>query len=137
VKAVIDVNVLLSALLSREGAPAGIMRAWLDGAFDMVVSLLLIAELERAAGYPKLARRIDADVSGDLISLMLDSALMVDDPAGPPRIRSSDPGDDYLIALAEAASAVLVSGDKHLLRLTEVIPVYSPAGFLDLVTSLG
>jgi predicted nucleic acid-binding protein len=51
----------------------------------------------------------------------------------PPPVRSSDPGNDYLIALAADQKAALVSGDRHLLDLTGRIPVYSPRDFLDLV----
>jgi rRNA-processing protein FCF1 len=47
-------------------------------------------------------------------------ALLVDDPAEPPTSRSEDPGDDCLLALAEAERAVLVSGDRHLLRAVGV-----------------
>jgi predicted nucleic acid-binding protein len=55
------------------------------------------------------------------------------DPDEEPPVRSEDPGDDYLIALAAAERAVLVSGDKHLLALADRIPVYSPREFIDLV----
>jgi predicted nucleic acid-binding protein len=54
----------------------------------------------------------------------------LDDPPGPPRIHSPDPGDDYLITLAEAARAVIISGDGHLLGLAGKLPVYSPPEFL-------
>ena len=64
-----------------------------------------------------------------------DAADVVEDPEGEPPVRSNDPGDDYLIALAAVQRAVLVSGDKHLLGLAGRIPVYSPKEFLDLVSS--
>jgi hypothetical protein len=46
-----------------------------------------------------------------------------------------DPGDDYLVALAQAANVDhLVSGDKDLTSLTAASPpVLSPAAFLDLL----
>jgi predicted nucleic acid-binding protein len=56
---------------------------------------------------------------------------MAPDPEDAPSTRSRDPGDDYLIALAEREQAVLVSGDHHLLELEAQIPVFSPAAFLD------
>jgi predicted nucleic acid-binding protein len=46
-----------------------------------------------------------------------------------------DPGDDYLIALAAAARAVIVSGDRHLLDMRDELPVQSPAGFLAAIES--
>jgi predicted nucleic acid-binding protein len=43
------------------------------------------------------------------------------------------PGDDYLLALASSESAVLVSGDDHLLSLAGELPIHPPAGFLALL----
>ena len=40
------------------------------------------------------------------------------------------PGDDYLIALAAAERALLVSGDVHLTSLVPRVPVRTPAEFL-------
>jgi predicted nucleic acid-binding protein len=58
---------------------------------------------------------------------------VVDHPPEEPPFRSEDLGDDYLIALAAAERAALVSGDKHLLALADRIPVYSPREFVDLL----
>jgi predicted nucleic acid-binding protein len=57
-------------------------------------------------------------------------AVMAADPAESPPIRCADPDDDYLIALAHSCDAALVSGDRHLLDLAELIPVFTPAEFL-------
>lgn len=132
-RAVLDPNVIISALLAPRGSPAKVLRAWLDGAYELVASTLLLAELERALAYPKLRRRIDENDAAELIDVLRSEAELFDDPEDPPSIRSPDPGDDYLIALAETARAVIVSGDGHLLGLSEEIPVYSPSRFLALV----
>lgn len=129
-RAILDPNVIISALLSRDGAPAKVLRAWLEGRFDMVVSPLLLEELERALAYPKLAERISAEETKGLIDWLRREAILVDDPGEPPTSRSEDPGDDYLLGLAEAERAVLVSGDRHLLALTEELPVLTVREFL-------
>ena len=129
-RAVLDANVLISALLSRNGSPARVLRAWLDGAFELVVSSQLLSELERALTYPKLRGRVEPSEGGELVELLRRGAQLHDDPEDPPGIRSPDPGDDYLIALAETAQAVIVSGDGHLLGLAGRLPVFSPAEFL-------
>jgi predicted nucleic acid-binding protein len=41
-----------------------------------------------------------------------------------------DPDDDYLIALASEQSAVLVTGDRHLLATAGRFPILEPANFL-------
>lgn len=132
-RAVLDPNVLISALLSPNGSPAKVVRCWLHGAFELVVSPLLLAELERALAYPKLRKRITAGEATELVDLLRRVADVIGDPKQVPTVRSPDPGDDYLIALAEAGRAVVVSGDDHLLGLAEDLPVYSPAAFLRLL----
>jgi len=130
VRAVLDPNVLISALISRDGRPARVLRAWLDGAFELTVSDQLLAELERALPYPKLRKRVESSEAIELVELLRRSARMVDDPNTPPSVPSADPGDDYLIALAESQQAMIVSGDGHLLGLADRVPVLSPADFL-------
>jgi putative PIN family toxin of toxin-antitoxin system len=133
VRAVLDPNVLISALLAPGGTPARVLRAWLDGAFELVASDALLAELDRALAYPKLRQRIEAGEAQELIELLRREARMTDDPKEPPSTRSPDPGDDYLIALGAVAQAAIVSGDGHLLGLADDLPVYSPAEFLALL----
>lgn len=129
-QAVFDPNVLIAAILSRNGTPALALRAWLDGRFDLVVSKALLTELERALRYPKLKARVSDDERSGFLELLRSAATLADDPADAPRI-SDDAGDDYLIALAHAQQAVLVSGDQHLLTLAERLPIMSPRAFLD------
>ena len=125
----LDPNVLISAVLSPTGSPAALVARWLGGEFELVASELLLAELRRALTYPKLRARVTEEEARELTELIGRGATMEEDPAAPPR-RSRDAGDDYLLALAEAAEAVLVTGDQDLLELRDV-PVRSPAGFLE------
>jgi len=57
----------------------------------------------------------------------------VQDPEEAPEVRSSDPDDDYLIALASNTHSVLVSGDADLLELAGQIPVRTSAEFLAMI----
>jgi uncharacterized protein len=126
VRAVLDVNVLISALLLRHGAPARILAAWLDGAFELIVSEGLIAELRRALAYPKLRARITESEADDFVGILHRGAVVAPDPADPPPFSSSDSNDDYLIALAASTGAILVSGDGHLLELADRAPIHAP-----------
>ncbi|MBI4729873.1 MAG: putative toxin-antitoxin system toxin component, PIN family [Acidobacteria bacterium] len=132
-RAVLDPNVTISGFLSPSGSPARFLLACQRGDFDLVVSPLVLDELVRALGYPKLRRRIAAEEARRIIWWLASAGTVAADPDRPPRIRSVDPGDNYLLALAEAESAVLVSGDNHLLRLAGELPVHSPTGFLALL----
>ena len=127
-RAVLDANILISALLSRSGSPAQIVARWLAGEFELVVSEVLLAELERAFAYPKLRSRLAAADAAQFVALLRSAAVLAPDRPNPPR-RSPDPGDDYLLALAEGQKALLVSGDHHLLGLVDRFPVRSPRAF--------
>ena len=132
-RAVLDPNVIISAVLSPSGAPARVMTAWLEGGYELVISPLLLEELERALSYPKLRKRITEAETRELLDLLRREADLRDDPAGSPPVRSPDPGDDYLITLAAATHSIIVSGDRHLLGLSDELPVYTSAAFLALI----
>lgn len=129
-RAVLDPNILIAALLSKRGAPAQLVSRWLAGEFELVVSEALLAELERALAYPKLRARVNADQVTEFVALLRHGAILAPDPTQPPR-RSADPGDDYLLALAESERSVLVSGDQHVLALGDDLPVQTARVFLD------
>lgn len=132
-RAVLDPNVVISGLISRDGAPARLLSGWRDGRFEVLVSPLLLEELRRALGYPKLRRRLSAEDADAAVLWLADGATQAPDAVIAPPVSSSDSGDDYLIAMAAEQSAALVSGDRHLLDLKGRIPVYSPRDFLELI----
>jgi putative PIN family toxin of toxin-antitoxin system len=132
-RAVLDVSVLISALLSRTGTPARLLLAWQEGRSELIVSPGLLAELGRALAYPKLRRLIPAGDAEAFVAWLSRSALLARDPDGPAPIHCVDPGDDYLISLAADQHAVLVSSDGHLLALAGDFPIQTPAVYLSLV----
>ena len=131
-RAVLDPNILISALLSRSGAPAQLVARWLAGEFELVVSESLLVELERALAYPRLRARIAAGDAAEFVALLRAGAELAHDRPAAPR-RSPDPGDDYLLALAESTDARLVSGDQDLLGLGGGLPIHTARGFLELL----
>jgi putative PIN family toxin of toxin-antitoxin system len=135
VRAVLDPNILIAALLSRSGAPAPILSHWLAGQFELVVSETLLDELERALAYPKVRNRVSADEARALVTLLRHGARLAAD-ATSPTPRSADPGDDYLPALAEQEQAVLVSCDRHLLALAGAFPIRTARAFLDALSDI-
>jgi putative PIN family toxin of toxin-antitoxin system len=133
VRVVLDPNVVISGVLSSQGAPADVLRALAAGEFELIVSQALLDELERALAYPKLRRHINEAAAAELVRWLADSANHAADPATDPPVHSRDPDDDYLIALASVHRAALVSGDKHLLALDGEMPVFSPRTFVNLL----
>jgi len=128
-RAVLDVNVLVSALLSRAGSPGRLIALWLGGAFELVVSEALLAELDRALTYPKLREHIGREDAADFLELLRSTASIFADAEHPDHV-SGDPGDDYLVALASASASILVTGDSHLLVLASDLPIQPTAVFL-------
>lgn len=128
-RAVVDVNVLISGVLSAEGSPAEILRASRDGQFELIVSELLLAELRRTFAYPKLRKRIAPEKAAAFVNWVRDHGTVADDPASPPRVASRDPDDDYLLALAIDRRAYLITGDQDLLVLRSDLPILTPAHF--------
>lgn len=122
-RAVIDPNVLVSAFISqRGGSPDRLVRAWREGAFELVVSPQLIAELTEVLARPKFATQAAEGRADAYVAAFAGDAIHLDDVTHPPEV-SPDRDDDYLIALARAARAdVIVSGDNHLLGLADLEP---------------
>ena len=110
-RVILDTNILIAALISPTGPPAAILQAFLDERFTLVTCVPQLVEFQRVTRDPELRKRIKPAEVGTLINQLRALAFI---PRRLPRIeRSSDPGDDYLLALAEAASAdYLVTGDK-------------------------
>jgi putative PIN family toxin of toxin-antitoxin system len=122
-RAVIDPNVLVSAFISqRGGSPDRLVRAWREGAFELVVSPHLIAELTEVLARPKFATQAAEGRADAYVPAFAGDAIHHDDVTHPAEV-SPDRDDDYLIALARAARVdVIVSGDNHLLGLADLEP---------------
>lgn len=129
-RAVVDVNVLISATLSARGPAADILRHSRDGAFELVVSELLIAELTRALAYSKIRKRISSEKAAAFVYWIRGDGALAEDPPQPSPVRSPDPDDDYLLALAISRRAYLVTGDQHLLGLSDDLPILTSAEFV-------
>src|SRR5215211_4996760 len=129
-RAVLDPNVLVSAFISqRGGSPDRIVRAWREGAFELVVSPQLIVELTEVLDRPKFALQAGEGRAEAYIAALVGDAIQIHDP---PAV-SPDSSDDYLIALARAVRAdVIVSGDGHLTQLVDPVPtVVTPRQFIE------
>lgn len=130
---VIDPGVLVSAFISPgRSAPSIILDAILEDRISILASPALFAELADVLHRAKFARYATQDGASRYIASIAEHAEHAPDPPVNPR-RTSDPDDDYLIALAHAQSAdAIVSGDKHLLNaMTEQMPVLTPRQLVD------
>jgi len=131
--AVLDPGVLISAVLSKRGAPSELIDELRRQSFELVVSPELLAELERVLARPKFSKVSTEDRSA-FVSLVKAVGRTEEDPAPRPGL-TTDPDDDYLVALAAACDAThLVTGDQALLAGTfEGVIAITPRAFLELV----
>ena len=131
-RAVVDSSVLVSALIARRDTPPSqVLRAWARERFELVVSPRLISEVAGVLARPKFERYLRPDEASDFLDMLRSDAVVHPDPAVVERV-TRDPGDDYLVALARAAQAVLVSSDRDVLEADiGDIEVLSAREFLD------
>jgi putative PIN family toxin of toxin-antitoxin system len=135
-RAVLDPNVLIAAGIRPDGVSAGCLRAHAEGRFELVVSPLLLAELQTVLRREKFRRFLTIEQCDRLVDALARDATITDDPRDPMAV-SRDPQDDYLVALARVAAAhVLVSGDDDLLELDlPDLKIVAPREFLELLPS--
>ncbi len=136
-RAVLDCNVYVSAIVRPEGPPGRIVERFIrDGAFDLVLSPAIRDEVLRALKYPKVRRCIRREVDPDL--WFEDIVLLARLVAGEHQVTgvSRDPDDDiYLAAAIEGRCTFVVSGDPDLLTVGEHegVRIVTPRSFLTLL----
>jgi putative PIN family toxin of toxin-antitoxin system len=130
-RAVLDTNVLVSALISPGGPSAALLLELRTGTFELVVSPNLLAELGEVLARPKFRQYVTEAEAAAYVELIKHESSTYEDPRPAGEPLSVDPDDEYLLDLARAAAVdALVSGDSHLLDLRGVLPVMTPAEFL-------
>lgn len=139
-RAVVDTNVLLSALLWG-GPPRALLEHARSGTITLITSPTLLAELARVMERPKfhkILQRTETSTTQALAELRF-LAEVIDPPdLAHPICRDKD--DDAVLALALAAQTdMVISGDDDLLALNpfESIPILSPAQALQFVAKQG
>lgn len=108
---VLDTNIIVSAPIASAGKPATVVDAWLDGKFTLPTCAAHLDELRDALEKPRVAELVKPHKAGRLVNQI---RRLAEDVAILPRVkRSSDPNDDFLLALSEGGTAdYLVTGDK-------------------------
>jgi uncharacterized protein len=141
-RVVVDTNVIISRFVTPGGSVARIYDQWQQHAFELIVSEPIIAEYRRVLAY-RHVRTIHGMTDDDIASVageIRNLAVVVAPAPLPSIVIRDDPKDDIFLACALAGAAdLIVSGDRHLLRLGdfEGVPILAPAAFLALLTAEG
>lgn len=110
-RVVLDTNILFSALISPHGAPDAIYRAWRTARFELVTSHAQLDEIRRASRYPKLQAVLQSARVGVMINNLQRALVLKQLPS---HFEANDPGDAFLLAIADAGMAdYLVTGDRR------------------------
>lgn len=136
-RAVLDANVYVSAIVGPGGPPGRIVDRFLrDAAFELIVTPGIVEETLRALSYPKVRKLVRGEVDPEL---WLENVVFLAEMVSGEREVSGvcrDPDDDkYLGAALEGRAAFVVTGDQGLLSIEEYgeVRIVSPRGFLSIL----
>ena len=128
--AVLDTNVIVSAGMKPEGAPARLVMDWvLEGQIQVVTSPWIVSEYREVVRRAKFGRY---GFPPGWLEFLIEESLRLPEPA-PWAKRGSDPKDMPFLALAHEAGAWLVTGNlKHFpIAVRGGVTVISPAEYLE------
>jgi putative PIN family toxin of toxin-antitoxin system len=130
VKVVLDTNVFISGIFFS-GPPFHILEAWRNGKIQLVVSPGILDEYRRVGEI--LAWENPGVDLEPMLEYVIENAVVFSASPLPEKV-CEDPDDDKFLACALASeSNLVVSGDKHLLKVSgyKSIEVLKPRDFLD------
>lgn len=129
-KIVLDTNVFISGIFFS-GPPYQILKAWREGRMELLISDEIFSEYQRVGellsnNFPKV------DLGPFLELLAINTDIVMPEKLQEPVCE--DPDDDKFFACAlSGESKIIISGDKHLLKVSEYkgIKVLRPREFVD------
>lgn len=139
IKAVLDINVIISSMVSAMGFPFQLWSAWENGKFELVFSEGMVIELAGKLTLPRLASRYgitDNDISF-VVNLLRAESNLISISAREIHEVTGDPEDNLVLATARVGKAdYLVTGDKKLLDLKkyEGVKIITPRVFVEILS---
>jgi putative PIN family toxin of toxin-antitoxin system len=138
IRAVIDINVIVSAIILPRGIPYSIWLAWQSQQFELISSDGILIELQDKLELPKISGRygISPQDISTILCLLRSQARLIQVPASEQRPITIDPEDNLVLATGRLAQAeYLVTGDRGLLDLVEYegMQIVSPKQFVELL----
>jgi putative PIN family toxin of toxin-antitoxin system len=126
---VLNTNVFISGIFFT-GPPYQILKAWRDGKVQLLVSPSILDEYQRIGVELALQfRDVDLRPFWDLLTIQAEIVLA---PTLPQVIHDDPSNDKFLEAAVAGNASYIISGDKHLLKLSEFqgIQILKPKDFV-------
>jgi uncharacterized protein len=113
---VIDTNVLISAF-GWSGAERRLLMHCKERIFELAISPQLLKELERVLQYKKL--KFDKEEQVEFLALISELAVVVEPKETLDVVNAHAPDNRVIECACEACAEAIISGDEHLLQLSE------------------
>jgi len=113
---VLDTNIIISAAIHRDGAPAQILRFLVAGKIINYTTKDIIEELVRVFDKATVRKFMDYEDKKLVLDGYISKSAIIKSEFDE-KVVLDDPSDDKFINCALTAKATIVSGDSHLLRL--------------------
>ncbi len=131
--AVLDTNVLVSALCLPNSLPAELLRRWLAQEFILLLSEQILFELTDVLRRPKIVRRfgMTEEKAQEFTEVLRQLAVVIPGTLVL-EVVPDDPKDNHVVACAvEGEASYIVSGDHHLKDLGQyqAVRILSPSQF--------
>lgn len=136
IRAVVDTNILVRALIKPEGTVGPVLHRLRNGEFEIILSEPLLTELVDVLNRPRIKDKYSLE-SEDIETVL--ALLLLRGQTVTPIERIDvcrDPRDNMVLEAALMAEVdVIVSGDKDLLVLDSFrsIPIVEPVAFLQML----
>lgn len=137
-RAVLDANIYVSALICPKSPPGRILQRFIDQRdFELIVSPAILREIEVVLFYPKIRKYLKV-VPDEAKSWVLSIGMLAMIVAGNLEVNvvKGDLSDNkYIAAALEGSADYIVSGDHHLLQIGEHqgIWILAPSAFLKIL----
>ena len=134
-RAVLDANVYVSAIIQPAGPPGRLIERFLrDASFELVLTPAIVDEVLRALGYRKVRKLL----RGTDAQLWFEDIVVLADVVADRQLSGvCDDADDHkhLGAALEGRASHVVTGDRRFLGLGEHagVEIVTPRAFLDLL----
>ena len=113
-RVVLDTNVLVSALISR-GKSRTLLRLIKAKDHSLIISNPILEELSRVAADEKVSRYVSGEDFEEFLKTLLEKSTLV---RANSKVHIFNDADDRILSTARDGKAdIIVTGDKHMLRL--------------------